>query len=805
MSKLAFLNSFLPKMKMSPLNQFLLLLGILVVALLLKNVWDYYMKKWNLHEGFESLDGFADKENTKVTLTKDTIFPYYNTDSKNIYVLSVDQSKVIMFDFDNGNLIKYQPNGSDDNTNFTADSNADFTANSTANFDVYTRQYGASVPNLTNLPKLGEKESISISRETMKNLYNTGYVQKFTDMTDLHVVMVPFGTNTIVHLFNGTNHLKTRYFSENGNFYPSVEPSDPADNYLPGYEGLQEEIIDTPAATYWQKDADNGEIVIFEEHFYHLIPDKSGRKSPDNTNDPHWIAKWKPDYTYKDSGISRVTHWDVYYTLKDDKNGKLVPHNQGDHKHWIPDEETADQKDSFTTMKDAIESFFPDTSKLKKENFETSSSSAVEGTITLPGYAKKVHRVDEDVYVDPTNGFLILYMESRTNSLIKAYDNSGEEIADPTDITKLPVTARTGFRGWAKNGLTDDYFVIYVDTSVKISVTKVKLDSSSGAWSLGKTLRLVEGKIVTSPEDETVDDESPTDTSNNNSDSSSSSSSSSSGKCAADHVEMQFSGLTMCVPTSQFFGAMFGGSNGSTGVNSNFIRKTEVVPPVCPQCPRCPSYDGVCGNCGGNGGSGTGNGTGGGNGKDNSIGGLTRGAGEGTASLARDAGSGASSLARDTVGGAAGMTTDAVKGTAGMATNAVKGTVGLGKEVAGGTIGLGKDVVGGTIGLGKDVAGGVGGVITGAAGAVGSGLGAVGSGIGNLVSGGGNGGQGSAGNQAVGGAGGVYGQGYYNSYGGPGRQQQTPGMDPYSYYGAVPPRASCNFIPRTADFSSFGK
>ena len=208
MSKLAFLNSFLPKMKMSPLNQFLLLLGILVVALLLKNVWDYYMKKWNLHEGFELIDGFADKENTKVTLTKDTIFPYYNTDSKNIYVLSQDSTKVLMFDFDNGNLIKYEPSGSADD------------ANSTANFDVYTRQYGASVPNLTNLPKLGEKESISISRETMKNLYNTGYVQKFTDMTDLHVVMVPFGTNTIVHLFNGTNHLKTRYFSENGNFYP---------------------------------------------------------------------------------------------------------------------------------------------------------------------------------------------------------------------------------------------------------------------------------------------------------------------------------------------------------------------------------------------------------------------------------------------------------------------------------------------------------------------------------------------------------------------------------------------------------
>ena len=35
----------------------------------------------------------------------------------------------------------------------------------------------------------------------------------------------------------------------------------------------------------------------------------------------------------------------------------------------------------------------------------------------------------------------------------------------------------------------------------------------------------------------------------------------------------------------------------------DYIRKTQIVPPVCPMCPTCPV--GACANCGGNGGSGT--------------------------------------------------------------------------------------------------------------------------------------------------------------------------------------------------------
>ena len=446
-------------------------------------------------------------------------------------------------------------------------------------------------------------------------------------------------------------------------------------------------------------------------------------------------------------------------------------------------------KNVYRTGNDPVDSYLPG------DNFTTMTTENIGGL----GYQNEVYRVDTGVYLDPKNGYLVLY--DSESGATHAYENNGTKLADPT--AEIPTVSRTGFNGWAINGITDDYFVVYMDTSIKTMAAKVQL--TDGEWKISKILRLQDGKVKTSEESLTESTESKTSESNTVT---------GNGQCEEGHLEMKMAGLTMCVPTAQFFGAMFGGQSSTNGVGSEFIRKTEVVPPVCPQCPQCPgSKNGeVCTNCGGNGGSGT---------KDNSVGSLIRGAGEGGTSLVRDAGTGASSMARDTVGGAAnmatnavtgtaGMATNAVTGTAGMATNAVKGTVGLGtdavKGTAGmitdgvqGTVGLGKDAVTGTVGLGREVVGGAGSMVSGAAGAIGSGIGSVGRGIGNL----GNGGYQQQQQQQQGG---VYGQGYMNSYGGPNVNRNVPpGMDPYSYYGSVPPRASCNFMPRTADFSSFGR
>ena len=219
----------------------------------------------------------------------------------------------------------------------------------------------------------------------------------------------------------------------------------------------------------------------------------------------------------------------------------------------------------------------------------------------------------------------------------------------------------------------------------------------------------------------------------------------------------------------------------------DYIRKTQIVPPVCPACPACPKIDlsGICTNCGGNGGAGAmGSVTG-------TAAGLARDAGSGATNLARDAGSGATNLARDTASGAAGFAKD----TAG-------GAVGLAKDTVGGTVGLAKDTVGGTVGLARETAGGVGGMLKSA-----------GSGIAGIFSNGAGMGQGTS--QGMGqGMGQRMGQGagYNTGVAMPqhsistrtGTDQNAP-IDPYSYYGQLPYKGATNVVPITADFSSFAK
>ena len=208
----------------------------------------------------------------------------------------------------------------------------------------------------------------------------------------------------------------------------------------------------------------------------------------------------------------------------------------------------------------------------------------------------------------------------------------------------------------------------------------------------------------------------------------------------------------------------------------DYIRKTQIVPPVCPACPACPKIDlsGICTNCGGNGGAGAmGSVTG-------TAAGLARDAGSGATNLARDAGSGATNLARDTASGAAGFA----------------------KDTAGGAVGLAKDTVGGTVGLARETAGGVGGMLKSA-----------GSGIAGIFSNGAGMGQGTS--QGMGqrmGQGMGQGAGYNTGVAMPqhsistrtGTDQNAP-IDPYSYYGQLPYKGATNVVPITADFSSFAK
>ena len=158
----------------------------------------------------------------------------------------------------------------------------------------------------------------------------------------------------------------------------------------------------------------------------------------------------------------------------------------------------------------------------------------------------------------------------------------------------------------------------------------------------------------------------------------------------------------------------------------------------------------------------------------------------GVVDLGKETVGGATGLAKDTVGGATGLAKDTASGVSSAIGNTLSGTgdfiqssaSGIGnfaKDAAGGTVGLAKDAVGGTVGLGREIVGGVGSALGGVGGALQS-------------------------NPTYIGGGQVGGYGAGAGYG-----VQTHGMNPYSYNGAVPPRPSCNFIPRTADFSAFGR
>ena len=172
---------------------------------------------------------------------------------------------------------------------------------------------------------------------------------------------------------------------------------------------------------------------------------------------------------------------------------------------------------------------------------------------------------------------------------------------------------------------------------------------------------------------------------------------------------------------------------------------------------------------------------------------LARETASGTIGLAKETVGGATGLVKDTASGAKNVIGDTLSGTGDFVQSSASGIGEFAKDTASGTVGLAKDVVGGTVGLAKDVVGGVG-----------SGIGGLLQGNPTQISGGsgGYGGRGGRGGSGGGLSGGYLSNGHQNSYGGP-NMRQTHGMDPYSYYGTIPPRSGSNFVPRTADFSAF--
>lgn len=226
-----------------------------------------------------------------------------------------------------------------------------------------------------------------------------------------------------------------------------------------------------------------------------------------------------------------------------------------------------------------------------------------------------------------------------------------------------------------------------------------------------------------------------------------------------------------------------------SGNSSDYLLKTQIVPPVCPACPACPNAGGSCTNCGGQGGSGT----------LHNGGSLAdvKGPSSGIASLGQSAGS--------AIEGTASALGATALGTGLIAGNVVNNTVSTAGNLVGKTIDTAGNIVGGTVNAASNIVGGT----VGTAGNI---IQSAGSGVGNLL-----------------GLNNPNRFGYDQSYRGPNQNnvgsygyvpQQTymatsgtynqgsmPGsnVDIYSRYGALPDKGSSNYRPITTDFSSFRK
>lgn len=198
---------------------------------------------------------------------------------------------------------------------------------------------------------------------------------------------------------------------------------------------------------------------------------------------------------------------------------------------------------------------------------------------------------------------------------------------------------------------------------------------------------------------------------------------------------------------------------------SQYMLKTEVVPPVCPACPSC-NTGGLCTDCGGKGGCGT-----------KSSDGKSLAITDDGNNIADVKGP---SSAVASVGKSAGA---AVTGTVDAAGNVVGGTVNAASNLVGGTVNAASNLVGGTVNAASNLVGGT--------------IGTAANLLNSLASG-------DA--QRVG-----YNQsnqtnGYNRNNTGiasTGLTANTP-IDVYSYNGALQSKGS-NFRPLTADFGAFSK
>jgi len=415
---------------------------------------------------------------------------------------------------------------------------------------------------------------------------------------------------------------------------------------------------------------------------------------------------------------------------------------------------------------------------------ESANDTADGAYSTLTNYdaSKQVIQICKGVRYDPTNGSLIVIQSNNTDIKVYERPTSSSAMVDPSPKT-YPDANKAAAANTSKTiGSVDyaPYYLITPDRNYLVqyvawgqqTVVSVIVNRNQFVYLYAYRFNNVgdvdSGTNIIGPGKNTNNNNSNNNNNNNNNNDASSN-------------QNLFSDISEYYRWLSFWNTVANSSNPSATFGaSNLVSKNSIVPPVCPTCPSC-TGNGVCTSCGGQGGSGTQ--TGGGSGSNRSSGNLLFDAGSGTKQLLENTGSGATSLVRD-----------AASGTAGLVKDAASGAAGLVKDTASGTVGLAKDTISGTIGLAKDTIGGIGDIlgplrptqVSSSSNATSS----------NAYARGANGGV------ANGGASSSFGSNAA-TFGG-NTSQPIPGIDPYSYFGAIPPKSS-NYVPITANFSAFGR
>ncbi len=408
----------------------------------------------------------------------------------------------------------------------------------------------------------------------------------------------------------------------------------------------------------------------------------------------------------------------------------------------------------------------------------------VKDTVYEPN--RYLYKLSANVKYDISNANLVIQQSDSSRTI---YDRSNRPYTissgNVSEAAKSVIAANTvtnvGYNSWVVFDSVGQKMVLYCSSGTNTNIAIVNYNSTTKQYYLANVSRFDSSNLVNGNANYVI----PIGT-GSCSGSTASTTASSSASTTGNIPSLPGQGTDSYMSEYFKWYWFWKNSSGSSLKNPNdefsedYILKTQIVPPVCPSCPSCPSCStgttgGVCANCGGNGGSGTlttnGNTVVADTIRDKNI---VRSAVGGAVNLGKDAVGGAVDLTKDTVGGAVDLGKDAVGGAVDLTKDTVKGAVGLTKETVGGAVGLAKDTVGGAVGLVKDTLGGAVGlakdVLTP-----------------NPM---------YIGQTTNNSTGAQIGQPTYGT--------QTRNADIYSYYGALPSKSS-NFMPITADFSSFGR